>query len=723
MHHSISAGDGTSPNRAERKQFFMRREDAKQEVKRQISCTRYLEKSQSGLYCCPFCGSGHGRKHTGAVKYYPDTNTISCFGNCALEAGTTGKIYDVIDLHMNETKTDYNTALQQLADEIGITIDPYRPTAAEDFAPTRRTEAAERPQTGERAAGGINAPAGDLRPQRGAQEAAERQQADYTAYYEACRERLNDPAAQRYLSLRGISTQTAAACMLGYDPQADPAGAPGATGSEYRAHPAPRIIIPTNKSHYVGRRIDGGKDFEKVNAKGSSPGIFNFDAIYAPDAQYVFITEGAFDALSIIEAGTPAIALNSANNRAELVRALEEKRPAAILVLSLDNDRAGRRAASELSDDLQRLNIAHIKANVCGAHKDPNEALKADRKAFEAAIEDAKQQGTKPDSVAYYMRHLMGDEIAKFKKDIKTGYANLDEKAGGLYSGLYVIAAISSLGKTTFAHQMGDQIAAGGTDVLFFSMEQSRLEMVTKSIARRTAQKDPGQAVTSLAIRKGYMPGSVINAAQEYENAVKDHISIIEGDFNCTIFFISDYIRQYMRRNKAAETGEKPVVIIDYLQILKPTEDERGRTKTVRETVDESVTELRKLCRELDIPIIVISSVNRANYLTPIDFESLKESGGIEYTADVVYGLQLQCLNDPIFDQQNKTKEKRETVRRAKAATPRKIELVCLKNRYGISSFSCYFNYYPAADLFTPCSEAEIDFSLPGAQPKANRKL
>ena len=45
---------------------------------------------------------------------------------------------------------------------------------------------------------------------------------------------------------------------------------------------------------------------------------------------------------------------------------------------------------------------------------------------------------------------------------------------------------------------------------------------------------------------------------------------------------------------------------------------------------------------------------------------------------------------------------KREILRRAKAENPRKIELVCLKNRYGISSFKTGFTYYPEFDYFTP---------------------
>jgi replicative DNA helicase len=153
---------------------------------------------------------------------------------------------------------------------------------------------------------------------------------------------------------------------------------------------------------------------------------------------------------------------------------------------------------------------------------------------------------------------------------------------------------------------------------------------------------------------------------------------------------------------------------------LQPADD--NRRQTTKETVDSTVTELKRISRELDLTVIIISSVNRANYLTPIDFESLKESGGIEFTADVIWGLQLQCLNDPIFDKQNNIKERREKIKEAKAAAPRKIELCCLKNRYGIANYSCYFNYYPANDLFTECSSAELDFT-PNTTPKAGRKL
>jgi replicative DNA helicase len=246
---------------------------------------------------------------------------------------------------------------------------------------------------------------------------------------------------------------------------------------------------------------------------------------------------------------------------------------------------------------------------------------------------------------------------------------------------------------------MAEQIAARGKDVVFFTLEQSKLEMVSKGIARRTAMADKSKGVTSLAIRKGAKSPYIREAAELYKAELGDRFSVVEGSFKVSASFIGDYVRQYMANNNV-----KPVVFVDYLQILQPT-DPRQSTK---ETLDRAVSELRQLSMEVKTPIVVVSSVNRANYLTPIDFESLKESGGIEYTADAVYGLQLQCLNQDLFQQEKKITEKRAAIREAKAANPRKIELTCLKSRGTKVGESCFFDYYPAFDLYEKCTEYDF---------------
>ena len=294
----------------------------------------------------------------------------------------------------------------------------------------------------------------------------------------------------------------------------------------------------------------------------------------------------------------------------------------------------------------------------------------------------------------YISSGRMQEEIEAFIKasDIKTNFYQFDKLAGGLFPGLYVIGAISSLGKTTFVQQLADNVAAAGKPVLFFSLEMSRLEMASKSISRKTAQLDYSNAVSSLKIRAGVKSRIVEQATEAYTAAVGDNLQIIEGGFNTTVDSITDYARAYMEQHE----NSRPVIVVDYLQVLQGAQ--KG---TIRENIDYNVVELKRLARALDVPVIVISSINRGNYLMPVDFESFKESGGIEYTADVVLGLQLSCLDDnPIFQKEKAIMEKREAIKQAKAENPRMIKLVCLKNRYGRPDWTITYKYYPQYDYF-----------------------
>ncbi len=284
-------------------------------------------------------------------------------------------------------------------------------------------------------------------------------------------------------------------------------------------------------------------------------------------------------------------------------------------------------------------------------------------------------------------------ELERFSKyrDRKTGYSNLDAKMS-LYPGLYVLGAISSLGKTTFCGQMADQLAFAGEHVFYFSLEQTRLELVTKGLSRLMAQADMRSALTSMEIRRG-MSSEGLKAAREVYVSRGKNEYIVECGFDTNVDVIVGTVKDYISR-----TGVKPVVMVDYLQIITPV----STHQTTKDVVDYNVRALKKLQTENDLVVLVISSLNRQNYLTPIDFSSFKESGGIEYTADVIWGLQLSIMNEELFDREAKLKAKREAVKEAKAAHPREIELVCLKNRYGISSYSCSFKYYAKYDLFVP---------------------
>ena len=312
---------------------------------------------------------------------------------------------------------------------------------------------------------------------------------------------------------------------------------------------------------------------------------------------------------------------------------------------------------------------------------------------------------TRPGNVlAYIESGAFTADIDRFTryKDRKTGYSNMDA-VQSLYPGLYVLGAISSLGKTTFAHQMADYLASAGDEVLYFSLEQNKLELVSKSVARKMFKAYYGtehqdECKSSIDIRRGLAAGvpGFQNQLTNYAKEVGNRLSILDANFNCTIEEIESHCLAYMKANQV-----RPVVFIDYMQIITPS-TVNGRPMDTKTSIDHIVHELKAFQSRYNLVVIAICSLNRQNYLTQIDFESFKESGGIEYTADVVWGLQLQVMHDEIFDKDKKINEKRQKVKEAKAAVPRAIELCCLKNRYGRANYTCGFNYWPQYDTFYP---------------------
>ena len=598
-------------------------------------------KAGANMYVCPICKSGEGKNGTGALKLYTDTNRIvcnarGCFGGSKGE-DTLGALRVLWDCSEREAM-----------EKAGYKLDDYK-----------GQEVQQPPK----------APA-----------AQEEQEADYTQYFQQMA--ANIEGAQEYLSSRHISIDTARRFLLGYDMRY------AAGGSTWRA-----LIIPTSRSSYVARNTAQGAEKGNRYRKTGKVSIFNAKALRNEGKRPVFVTEGEIDALSIEEAGGAACALGSTSNTDKFAEYLKANPTQCPLILTLDNDEAGKAAAEKLSNALKLIGASFTIANISGSYKDANEALCGDPDSFKAAIARAEQQtAAAPDGIATYMARMMKQEIADFTRasEIKTGFFRFDQLAGGIYPGLYVIGAISSLGKTTFIHQVADQIAASGKHVLFFSLEMSRLEMATKSISRKTAQLDYSNAISSLKIRRGVTSALTQRATQEYCAAVGDRMNVIEGGFDTTVSFIGEYTNRYIAKN-----GVRPILIVDYLQIIQG-----AQKNTAREAIDFNVVELKRLSRALAVPVIVVSSINRNNYLLPIDFESFKESGGIEYTADVVLGMQLACLDEPLFSEEKKIMQKRERIKKAKGEEPREVKLVCLKNRYGSPDWTINYKYYPKYDLF-----------------------
>ena len=125
--------------------------------------------------------------------------------------------------------------------------------------------------------------------------------------------------------------------------------------------------------------------------------------------------------------------------------------------------------------------------------------------------------------------------------------------------------------------------------------------------------------------------------------------------------------------------------MIDYLQILSPA-DIRASDK---QNTDKAVLELKRISRDYKIPVVAISSFNRANYKEAVTMEAFKESGAIEYSSDILIGVQLKGAGTKDFD-----------VNTAKDSNPREVELVILKNRNGATGKKVEMKYYPLFNYF-----------------------
>jgi len=145
-------------------------------------------------------------------------------------------------------------------------------------------------------------------------------------------------------------------------------------------------------------------------------------------------------------------------------------------------------------------------------------------------------------------------------------------------------------------------------------------------------------------------------------------------------------------------TGNKPVVIIDYLQILAPHEPRASD----KQNVNKSIFELKRLSRDFKIPVIGISSLNRENYNNNINMSAFKESGAIEYSSDVLLGMQFEAIGNAAGNNLNDNGAKitSEGINRLKREDVRKIEVKILKNRNGATGDSITYDYYPMFNYF-----------------------
>lgn len=221
-------------------------------------------------------------------------------------------------------------------------------------------------------------------------------------------------------------------------------------------------------------------------------------------------------------------------------------------------------------------------------------------------------------------------------RGLDSGFPLLNQVTNGLDAGLSVVAAAPSTGKTTLALQMCLQVAEKNkVPVIFISLEQSAAELRIKTLARFSKIDSRHIGRGGLRSDNADDMARLQQAAKQYFN-LSPYLTIVEGDDTTTIDSIAGIASAQMARAGA----NRCFIVIDYLQILPLHRDDAGRVTSTKDRVDLHVSALRRLARQLGSPVLAISSENRKGYDSST-LDVFKESGGIEYSADVAAVMTL----------------------------------------------------------------------------------
>ena len=652
------------------------------EIKRSPLMVEYLKKARRG-YVCPICGNGSGEDGTGA-KISKDGTRLLC-GKC--QRGLTNIDVLAAYLGIGTTGADYVEVVKYGMEKLGIAPNPLN----------------------------------SFQPHKGKKK--EELEKIIRVDIEQAREKIEKLDKKEK---RGLKENTLKEFEIGVEFEwTPPKTREGKTDQEKLR--SPRIIIP----HLQNKKLSGieltycagllMREREKLEAEGKQYVKYLYGGSRTPfglntlkATSDVFVTEGEWDALSIWQATGgkyPCLATGgTAENRT--IEALEKfygkAKPSVYFVG--DNDKAGEKFAEEFCKKLRECGFKAMPlffGNMDAVKVDANKILVEQGEAklaetlqtlMEAAqieiqeIERIEEQEIMGEDTAEYLREGFEEYVEENKKYVgrKTGFENIDREMKMFRPGVYVIGGLAALGKTTFALQLLEQMSERGENCIYCSYEMERGFLYAKMLARevsRLESKDYEEEIKNPLTAVQISQGDLREHEENYKKAVQN---FVESRIPLRIWELDEVKVDKLieRLEKICEKVEKPpIVCIDYLQLLS------GGNENTKNALDEALRKIFNFRRKTNTTFIIISSLNRMNYNTEISYESFKETGTIEYSADVIWGLQLLL-----------TERTAASIEKGKKEIPRKIQLKCLKNRFG-SNYEVGFLYYPNADVFLEMKE------------------
>jgi len=208
---------------------------------------------------------------------------------------------------------------------------------------------------------------------------------------------------------------------------------------------------------------------------------------------------------------------------------------------------------------------------------------------------------------------------------LSTGFNDLDEMTSGLQpSDLLIVAGRPSMGKTTFSMNIAENVAiSSGKPVAVFSLEMPGEQLVMRMLS--SLGRIDQSRLRSGKLHEDEWPRltSAVSILHEANLHIDDTASLTPTE-----------IRARARR-LAREQGQLALVVIDYLQLMQAPGAGNNRTEEIS-VISRS---LKALAKELSVPVIALSQLNRSLEQRPNKRpvnSDLRESGAIEQDADVI---------------------------------------------------------------------------------------
>ena len=225
-----------------------------------------------------------------------------------------------------------------------------------------------------------------------------------------------------------------------------------------------------------------------------------------------------------------------------------------------------------------------------------------------------------------------------------TGFEALDKKTTGFNEGdLVIIAARPAMGKTALVLNMALKNVEQKKGVIFFSLEMPAEQLMLRMLAAKTS-------IPLQNLRKGDMDDkewSILSAAFDDLNSKKLFVDD-GGSINI------NQLRARVRKLAQIQENNISLVVIDYLQLMQGLGN-----KDRHQEVSDISRGLKMLARELKIPIVALSQLNRGLESRPHKrpmLSDLRESGAIEQDADII----MFVYRDDVYKQRDEARKEKE---------------------------------------------------------------